>query len=202
MGGVVTLSVRKSTGEVKPNLQWTNVMPSWINNIDMVDDTSKYVEELFEAPCTYLSNDHTTAPSEYGIIVVDEITHTVYSANDYSTPFRRGLPSIYKSENEMYQTMMERGMLSLYDGDCIVPDAFDLSSTDTVFEQCRSWFRKEAMPGSRAYYTVHIDMSPWKLVRYHNCRGDRRMYDELCRIGYPLTQDDHVAWEKWFSDHD
>lgn len=86
MGGIVSLAFRLKDGTIKKSTRHTNIMPHWINNLDLIENPEKVAAEMMaefevlqaEAAAgedswrAYIGgHEGLLAPREYGLVLVD-----------------------------------------------------------------------------------------------------------------------------------
>jgi hypothetical protein len=211
MGGAVKVAFRLHDGTVTADTRWTNAVPHKLTDPMLVADDAEYLREYAYAESDYRSNgeDVTVSPTGYGLIVVDAITHTIYSGNGYCTPGEHNASTIMRNTRQdpeafkLWDQMMREGRLSVYrflSGGVREPyPGFAADSPLTVTEEARSIYHFEER--ANEYTTVVISLAPWTVRRF-SMTPDLEMLNALVEGGFPLTDLDRLAWNHWFRDQE
>lgn len=86
MGGAVKVVVRESDGTVHNMCRWTNNLTWWLHRPEFITNPDKLLKEYIEAKkdSAYYSENDTLSPEGYGLVVIDAVTKTILSHQDYT----------------------------------------------------------------------------------------------------------------------
>lgn len=87
MGGAVNVVVREKNGRVHKMCRWTNNICSYLYSSEIATNPDKLLKEYIKArhKSDYDSLDTTFSPDGYGLIVIDNMTKTIMSHQDYTS---------------------------------------------------------------------------------------------------------------------
>lgn len=204
MGGAVKVVVRLADGSIEADVRHTNPMPIWLGDHKMITDPEPHLREYLSMQSVWKTGDHTVAPVEYGIVVVDAIKKIIYTSNGYSNPwviptialwrFARGNEETHK----IYTRFLREGRLSLWNtvtGEKI--EGFYAPDCD-VSEESERAFRLEDSDRQN-FFEVRIDFAPWEIIRFGQEPTDRSMLDRLIADGFPITDADKAGWDDYLA---
>ncbi len=210
MGGTIKVAIRLHDGSVTSDTRWTNNMPTWINSIEMVNDDAEYLRAYAHQPSDHRGDDHTIAPYGYGLVLIDAITHTIYSCNGYSQPGQIIPAKISNHEDDPesvanWKALMDAGRLSAVDGHHpdvppiilpMVPGRGPVEEAYALRELEGDWKSPD-----RRFYDINIDLSPWRVIDYRESReGCELMRLHIKDSGFPFTEADDRAWDEYMKE--
>lgn len=199
MGGSIKIATRLHDGTIHTDTRWTNAFPWWLNHVEMANDNPEHLKAFAENESPYRNGDSRVAPVGYGLIVVDAITHTIYTGNGYSTPGSTAPVMIMMNQREEphWQEMRDRGLLHLYDGKTKerLHQYYDPTNTRNVVEESREIWGVDSR--ENRWFDIKIDLSPWTVKQFSEMPG-QDMLDSLIEGGWPITDEDRKGWVEWF----
>jgi hypothetical protein len=83
MGGIVSVTIRRSDGKEYRKQRWTNHMPYYISNVKMLREDADHINEYVSYD-NYTEKDYGLAPVEYGIVIVDFVTKQIVTKQQYT----------------------------------------------------------------------------------------------------------------------
>lgn len=205
MGGMIKIATRLHDGSIHTDTRWTNAFPWWLNHLEMANDNPEHLKAFADNESSYRTGDSRVSPTGYGLIVVDAITHTIYTSNDYDTPGKTDTVMIMNRKNDEphWQEMRDRGLLHLYDGATNerMVGYFDPETPRDVFEEAKEVWGLREDPSNdfarRKWTRIHIELGPWKVKQFGE-KPKQDMLDALIADGWPITDEDRQGWDEWF----
>lgn len=210
MGGTIKVAIRLHDESVVSDTRWTNNMPTWINSIEMVNDDADYLRQYAEQESSHRGDDHTIAPYGYGLVLIDAITHTIYSCNGYSLPgqITPAKIVIHAEDPEAvanWKALMDAGRLSAVDvyhptvPPILLPMVPGRGPVDEAYAVRQ--LERDHEDGERRLYMINIDLSPWRVLDYHESReGCELMRQHIKDSGFPFTEADDRAWDEYMKE--
>ncbi len=212
MGGQIKVAIRLHDGEMICDTRWTNALPSLLNSWDMVlgDDPNYLRDYAHESDLNRSNEDQFIAPSGYGLVVIDAMTKTIWSANGYMSPGqiatahiilmrpREGLdgfvpPKPAQPELAYFQRFMDEGRITAYDDQTDTRVKLPVVPGRDIVEECYALRKRDNEEDT--FFMLHLDLSPWRVMDY---RETREGYEEMCRAlqesDFPMRDIDLVAF--------
>lgn len=182
MGGSIRVVIRDRDGSVWSNERWTNAMPGLTRNPRFIDDEDALFAE-YKAKTEWHTDDHTLTPTiEYGIVVIDRMTHTVIDCNGYGSALQLGLVTFSNSPDDPeYLELLRRGLL-IYQGKTLtVPEGADIEK------------HLDAMWRADRHGKISINCAPWTYV--HLIEGEyKTVRERMKELGIAFSPRDDAAW--------
>lgn len=196
MGGAVKVAIRLEDGSVHSEVRWTNALNPWLHSPRLIDEPDALLREYLAQPSQWNTGDTTLTPDDYGLVVIDAVTKSIYSYQDYSIFGNTSATRIIICDDvdlACFQEFRNRGLLSAFDDDDNPTGHFKGETTLTV--------REEAVQANRekTFVSIVIDLSPWTL-KQHEQYVPFETLEYLESEGFPVTEADKVAWAAWIEE--
>jgi hypothetical protein len=187
MGGYMRVVIRDEDGSVWSNQRHTNAMTTFTRDARFVDNDEAWFDR-YKGHGQFHTDDHTLAPIEYGILVVDRKTMTVIDHNDFAAALEIGIVNLYNSPDDPeYLELLRRGLLRYEGAVLAVPEGMTLEKHALELYRKDDWGK------------VEIDCKPWTYVKLRDVGHDdvRRRMKEL---GFEFTPRDEAAFDHFIRD--
>lgn len=182
MGGAIRVVIREKDGSVWSNERWTNAMPGLTRDVRFVDDDDAWFVR-YKANGEWHTDDHTLAPIEYGIVVIDRMTRTVIDSNGYGRTLSFGIVHFVNHyDDEDYLELIRRGLVTYKREPLSIPEGADI-------ERFASDLWKQDRHGS-----LDIVCTPWTLIEL--AEGDYEgVRAKMVELGFEFTARDTAAFD-------
>lgn len=226
MGGSIKIAFRLHDGTVHSDCRWTNAFPDMINSLEMISDDADYLRSYATAPSEY-RGDTTVSPYGYGLIVIDAITHKIYSWNAYSTPGmtspahiilrnparnkqRAAIASVlgvdadedqFSEEFQKWEILYRKGRMTAIDVVENIRIPLPREEGRSLIDEMYQLREDERVDDKNRFYELLIDLSPWKVLEFADNKHGLDYFRSLLKLdGFPLTVNDETAWDEFVRD--
>lgn len=189
MGGAIRMVIRDKDGSVWSNQRWTNAMAGLTRDVRFMEDRDDWFDR-YKGNDDWHTDDHTLAPIEYGIVVVDRMTMTVIDCNAHSSALRLGIVNLVTDyDDPEYLTLIGRGLLRYRGKTFTVPDGTTLEEHTQAL-----WLEDK-------HGVLEIDCAPWTYERLRNV-GHDEVRLRMKALGFAFTARDEAAFDAYVAEYD
>jgi hypothetical protein len=211
MGGSINVTVRKTDGQIFNLDSYTNSMPYWLRNIRIYNCDDTHLEEYIEEhrPTAQLIPTG-TAPSGYGLVLVDYMTKTFLSMQGYcgfdefSTIELTGRHERKENFLEFLDAgLIEVQMLEVNKSNNHYEKTGRITGFDNIkalLDSPKSRFEFDSGTKDAPYYNYEINWSPkWTYWDSESSLSTSiELYRKVKDLGFDL---DINGWREWFEEN-
>lgn len=193
---MLTVCVRHPDGTVVCGYAYTGQLSAFHHSTSFIDDDDAWLSNPpVDADCGVAP----MAPSGYGLVVYDRVTHTIISLSSHATPGSKSSafahllcsPGGYGDERPAWEALNTRGLLSV--GPWFQPDA-----PRRMLDPDRTIDQQLGEIGDRD--NLHVDMFPWSVVEISDDDAQANLEQALLTIGMAIPEEALADWEEHFDD--
>ncbi|RYF12168.1 MAG: hypothetical protein EOO77_17910 [Oxalobacteraceae bacterium] len=214
MGGLIKVAVRFPDGEVITNLRHTNPLPYWIRHPKLIASDEAHLRTYANRNNSEEGIDSRLAPISYGLVVVDMMTKTVFTMNEYSNfgdivlLSREGMEERFgldeEPQGESFRTLLADGRLSIVvrPKTTNAPEqSIPLRCDPDRFDVTTKGFRDDDNSKLGNFYAkIGIDYAPWR-IRDFGHDNPLAIRFALIEAGFTFSSEDETGWDEWSVRH-
>lgn len=186
MGGFMRVVIREEDGSVWSNQRHTNAMPTFTRDPRFVDNDDTWFER-YKGNGQFHTDDHTLAPVDYGILVIDRRTKTVIDHNEYGAALEIGIVNLYNSPDDPEYLELLRRRLLRYKGETLtIPDGVTVEKHALALYQKDDWGK------------IEIACEPWSYVKLREESFDE-VRTRMKALGFEFTPRDEAAFDAFIA---
>lgn len=212
MGGSIGMTIRDFNGVEHRMERWTNPLPTFINNMKLVDKCKEHIGNYLNTLSEPSSRPDTLAPSEYGQIVIDMVNNRILSLQSYTSVGRFSNSGVlndsryygrecffkpppdevprYYPRHFLLREFFEDGRVSIVDNG--VPLSVNLFNSNDLYDYILNCDHRKMI-----YF--NLDMSPFKIIEYSDSvHGALCFKQDIIDSGFVLSDVENKLWDEWF----
>ncbi|RYD42546.1 MAG: hypothetical protein EOP83_32620 [Verrucomicrobiaceae bacterium] len=214
MGGDIKMMTRFSDGTVEGDVRHTNLFPFWFRHPRFIEADEAWFRQYVEMPSEYKEGDNTFVPDEYGVVVADFQSRTVFVCNGYSnlvtvSVFERehlesnqfGIGTSPAEDAATFREMLEKGYLCIVEHiDQTQRKTIDISGVtpETWDAEVNAKYGYRLRQDNDPYRSVGIKYPGWTFKHYDVCvAGHDQLRQDLLTAGFTFTPEDEAKYAEW-----